>query len=86
MPSLTVRLRDTQANHTFYWLSECGVELDGSLLGYCIEGTAAFDDLCVLEAGGTDVSVEAFIVAGVRQWDPFYARDERFSGETTIAS
>ena len=80
-PSLTVRLRDTQANHTFYWFNECGVEVDGNSLSYCIEGTVAFDDICVLDAGGTEVSVEAFIVDGVHQWDAFYARDERLSAE-----
>jgi hypothetical protein len=54
-PSLAVQLRDLPADHTFYWFNECGVEQDGTIASYCIEGTIGLDDLLVLDASGNEI-------------------------------
>jgi hypothetical protein len=80
-PSLRVPVRAEGGAHSFYWFNECGVERDGETEAFCIEGTVTFDDLAVFDAEEREIPIETFIADGVRQWDAFYAHDERLSVE-----
>jgi hypothetical protein len=81
-PGRTVRPRDTPADHTFYWFNECGIELDREALGYRIEGTVTFRDVRVLDAGGSELSIENSLADGGQARDTLFAHDNRLSVES----
>ncbi|GIH09269.1 hypothetical protein Rhe02_73360 [Rhizocola hellebori] len=85
--SLTIDIRPpAAAPHTLYWFNECGRDEAETKVGYCIEGTVAFESLAVLRADATPQPLSEFVFQGQNYWRALQRGDERLGVQAQRAA